>query len=132
MGYFWTGVASDSFFLHIGSFKIQLRKKISISTSLNKQYPPTVKLYCTILVIVVLIPLLTCLLQIMIARNKLCATLLKGLDRYFSDGRLDVKFDTKIANVDLDKRICTYENGIQEAYDLIIGCDGVQSRLAQY
>ena len=118
---FCRGVESESFFLHIGSMKIPIRKprKQQGSTDASTTAVPT----------------------LLIPRNKLCEGMLESLEStYSSTGRLNVYFNSRLTTVNLDKGIAEFEvsknaeSGAptivqEESYDLIIGADGVQSVL---
>ena len=111
------GVESDSFFLHIGSNKIQLRKPGKKETSKKNLVPPT----------------------LLIPRNKLCVGMLENLEKlYSSSGRLSITFNTRLLSVDLENKIAEFDEQrhlvdgtirLKKSYDLIIGADGVQSEL---
>lgn len=120
------GIYSDSFILHVGKLKLQIRKSSnsSPSSTLNQSEtnhslpPPT----------------------LLISRKNLCGTMLTELERNYGD-RIKVTFNCHLHEVDLNNRIvCTkstnkYQNNSDElekeehAYDLLIGTDGVQSQV---
>ena len=109
------GVESDSFFLHIGNkFKLQIRKPLKKNS--KQMIPPT----------------------LLIPRYRLCAALLDTLEKaknlhsesaQNSSYPIDVTFDVALSSVDLNKKIAYLSDGTSEAYDLIIGSDGVNSAL---
>jgi kynurenine 3-monooxygenase len=111
------GVESDSFFLHIGSKKIQLRKPAAKDESKEDSVPPT----------------------LLIPRNKLCVGMLENLETLHSaSGRLSVTFNSKLLSVDLENKVANFDEQrhlvegavkVSKQYDLIIGADGVQSEL---
>lgn len=111
------GVESDSFFLHIGSKKIQLRKPAIKDDSNEETVPPT----------------------LLIPRNKLCVGMLENLETLYSaSGRLSVTFNSKLLSVDLENKVANFDEvrhlvegtvKVSKQYDLIIGADGVQSEL---
>ena len=114
------GVESDSFFLHIGSKKIQLRKpkaKDEKVVPTVDEVPPT----------------------LLIPRNKLCMGMLENLEsKYSGSGRLTVTFNSRLLSVDLENQTADFDEirhlvegsiQVKKPYDLIIGADGVQSEL---
>ena len=111
------GVESDSFFLHIGSNKIQLRKPEKKDALKKNPVPPT----------------------LLIPRNKLCVGMLENLEKLYSaSGRLSITFNTRLLSVDLENKIAEFDEHrhlikdnvrVSKSYDLIIGADGVQSEL---
>ena len=97
------GVLSDSFFLHIGKFSIQLRRTLPKSIG---GVPPT----------------------LLISRTNLCNTIYTSMtERFSKDGRFQAKFKTKILSVDLNNRRCILDDGTSVNYDLLVGSDGVNS-----
>jgi kynurenine 3-monooxygenase len=110
------GVESDSFFLHIGSKKFQLRKPSKNRTKSADEVPAT----------------------LLIPRNKLCVGMLENLEKLYSDsGRLSITFNSRLLNVDLENKVAEFDEAreadsavrVSKKYDLIIGADGVQSEL---
>jgi len=108
------GVASDSFFLHIGKIKFQIRKPVKLPeaslTEANKDDaigpPPT----------------------LLIQRNDLCSAMLNELERSFDQtNRLKIHFENKIQAVDIQSQVAILSNSQQVSFDLLIGSDGVQS-----
>ena len=95
-------VESESFFLHIGKLKLQIRKKIE-----DKQPgdPPA---------------------TLMIARNRLCEGFITEGSRLYGD-RFDMRFGIKLASVDFDKKEAVLSDGSALKYDVIVGADGVNS-----
>ena len=114
------GVESDSFFLHIGSKKIQLRKPV-IKDPESAQEPDPVP------------PTL------LIPRNKLCVGMLENLESlYTRHGRFSITFNSRLLSVDLENKVAEFDETrflvkdkmkVSRHYDLIIGADGVQSEL---
>ena len=114
------GVESDSFFLHIGSKKIQLRKPVIKDLERESEpdsVPPT----------------------LLIPRNKLCVGMLENLETlYTKKGRFSITFNSRLLNVDLKNKVAEFDEvrhlvkdsiKVSRPYDLIIGADGVQSEL---
>lgn len=137
------GVECDSFYLHLGKTKLQIRKPSpppkegdnEDDTSKDVPVPPTV----------------------LIPRNRLCASMLNHLNDTYSQGdsanRLDVTYNCALTIVDLSTHTAEltvqHELEVQDdgeeggsttsiipkseevSYDMIIGCDGVQSKLRE-
>lgn len=105
------GIGSDAFFLHIGNTELKIRTPISPNTytsvtTWNAVPPPT----------------------LMIPRNKLASAMLDViLKHYEPGGKFKVVFSSKLENVDFDEQKCRFSSGVSEAYDLLVGADGVQS-----
>ncbi len=98
------GVESDSFWLHIGKNKFQIRKPAKPGVKKDDDAPPP---------------------TLLVPRNTLCAAMLDELERiYGSDGRLSIDFSSKVEAIDLAKKITSVG-----AYDLLIGADGVASEV---
>ena len=96
------GVPSESFFLHIGKLKLQIRKPSKQGT--KNAPPPT----------------------IMIPRNRLAAALSRKGQELFGE-RFETKFNTRVNSVDLKLRRAVLSDGTVFQYDLLIGADGVNS-----
>lgn len=95
------GVQSDSFFLHLGQNKFQIRKPAEQSSKFDPNIPPP---------------------TLLIQRNKLCGTVLTHLEReHSSSGRFNAFFDCKLADVSLSTRQAILEDGRVIDYDLLIG-----------
>lgn len=107
---FSRGVESDSFFVHVGTRKFQIRKPSEISgeskQSNNADFvPPT----------------------LLIPRNKLSDAMVTVLEKlYVPTGRLSLNFGTKVDEIDFENRVVLI-NGTPHPYDILIGADGVQS-----
>lgn len=119
------GVESDSFFLHIGSRKIHLRKPQKEDSTIAKietpvegpEVPPT----------------------LLIPRNKLCVGMLQNLENlYAGSGRLTMTFNSRLIGVDLVNQVAEFDEKrflvegslkVNKPYDLIVGADGVTSLL---
>jgi len=108
------GVASDSFFLHIGKIKFQIRKPTKLPEATIHKVdddsdsgpPPT----------------------LLIQRNDLCSAMLTELERSFDKtDRLKIHFDNKLQAVDIQSQVVTLSDSQQVPFDLLIGSDGVQS-----
>jgi len=97
------GVESDSFFLHIGKRKIQIRKP----SENNLEGPPP---------------------TLMIPRNKLCGAMLNSLEKNYK-GLFNIRFRTKVEKLDLNSRVARFSDGTEKQYDLILGADGVNSAI---
>ena len=103
-----TGVPTDSFFLHIGSKSIALRKPAPPSQS--SDIPAT----------------------ILLPRNKLCEAMLTSLKERYGDEteRLKISYSTPLDSLDLNAKTAFFGNESFN-YDLVIGADGVQSKVRQ-
>lgn len=66
-----------------------------------------------------------------IGRNVLCQALLTKLEEADTDKRCTVSYQTGCQSIDLEKHTITTTNGIDINYDLVVGCDGVNSRIRQ-
>ena len=114
-------VPSDTFYLHIGTTKIGIRKpdknvgKEAAAAAVLAPPPPT----------------------LMVPRNLLVEGMLESLETRHGGSRLRVAFNTRVADVDLATGEATLApasssggaEGERRRYDLIVGADGVQSAL---
>lgn len=106
-----SGIQSDSFFLHIGKLKLQIRKPSTNTNKKNDNYdfdninnnddpPPT----------------------LLIQRNDLCSAMLNELESEYKDSnRLKIQFNNKLKEVDLNNQSVLLANGDSTDYDLLIG-----------
>lgn len=100
------GVPCDKFLLYLGNKAVQIRQNALPGTEAS----------------------------LMINRDKLCCALLEGLvSRHASSGRLSLSFDVKCVDVDMKMQEVEL-NSIDKstykcAYDLLVGADGVNSRV---
>jgi kynurenine 3-monooxygenase len=95
------GYESERFTLYIGGFPIRLRDK-----STNGSQEPSVLMY----------------------QSDLCAALLDELQKRDSTGKLSLHFEQKITSCDLQGKRLSFEDGARsDQFDVIIGCDGVNS-----
>lgn len=60
-------------------------------------------------------------------QSDLCAALLGELEKKYSPDRLNVQFDTSITDISLKDRTCRAGSEQLTSFDLIVGCDGVNS-----
>jgi len=98
------GVFSESFWLHLGKTKIQIRKP---STSNKASDPPP---------------------TLLIPRNRLVAALCEKALQLYGD-RFQVKFGTRVNSVDIKTRRVILSDGETFNYDLLIGTDGINSEV---
>ena len=96
------GIASESFFLHLGKTKIQIRKPRREGSG----PPPT----------------------IMLPRNRLAAALLYNAKKLYGE-RFQCKFNTRVNSIDIATRTAVLSDGTKISYDLLIGADGVNSEV---
>ena len=121
------GFASERFHLHIGPFRLRLRDGPKTKTTATNETAaePSMLLY----------------------QSDLCRVLLEELEHCWKDEqqqqqpRVSIQYDTKVTRVDLRQgRILTtrtttsssnLETPDSSSYDLIVGCDGVNSIVRQ-
>ena len=102
------GVASDSFWLHIGQNKFHLRKPRELGATEEEDAPPP---------------------TVLVPRNRLCAAMVDELERiYGDDNRLSIDFGSKVKDIDLSTRTCRVGTA-RQPYDLLVGADGVASEV---
>lgn len=95
------GVASDAFILHVSD-----KRAFNIRQNAGDTEP-------------------SCLIN----RGALCAALLEALlERYGASGRLEVRFGVALDEVDVEASVVRL-GGKEERYDLLVGADGVRSRV---
>lgn len=101
------GVKSDSFWLHIGKNKFNIRKPApeGVSVEEDKDAPPP---------------------TLLIPRNKLTSAMVDELQRLYSD-RCEIFFEESLHHVDIAANTVRTSSGIEETYDLLVGADGVSS-----
>ena len=103
------GFASERFHLHIGPLRLRIRdgqdKNNDKATNIQPDQEPSLLLY----------------------QSDLCRVLADELVRRWSDDNLSLRFDSKIENVYLHNSSLLLENSLAESFDLIVGCDGVNS-----
>ncbi|GAX11703.1 kynurenine 3-monooxygenase [Fistulifera solaris] len=92
------GFPSDRFRLHAGPVALKLRD------SAGQQEP-----------------------SLLCFQSDLCAALLKELEQQYSTDRLTIQFNVPVTNINFKDRTCQTKNGELVAFDLIVGCDGVNS-----
>ena len=99
------GCLSERFQLHAGPFVIKLRSEKDGENVPN--YEPSLLTY----------------------QREMCRVLADELEkRWSSTGKLQMKFDCKVEKLDLEaRRLVTSESTVPEAFDLVLGCDGVKS-----
>ena len=100
------GYESERFTLYIAGIKLKLRDGDGGTTGVE----PSVLMY----------------------QSDLCAALLDELETRYNHNQLSIIFDAKVMNCDLNKMTITTststpESSIQPPFDLIVGCDGVNS-----
>lgn len=98
------GVFSEEFYIHVGKFKIPIRRKAKPSGWL--QPPPT----------------------LMVPRNRLVAAMVSHGEQLYGS-RFDVRYNTSISDLQLDSRSAVLSTGETLQYDLALGCDGVYSQV---
>jgi len=110
------GFESQRFQLHIGGFVIPLRSEKDGQKNTGKNGPTSPQQQQPSLIIY---------------QSELCAGLADELERrHGNTGRLRMKYGTRVKSCDLNDMIITTKaigNSNTERYDLIIGCDGVNS-----
>jgi kynurenine 3-monooxygenase len=100
------GVFSETFWLHIGKLKLNIRKPIPNSNENNSVPPPT----------------------LMIPRNRLVQALIDVAQTNYND-RFNIKFNTKCTNIDLKNKMAYLNDGSIMKYDFLIGSDGANSEV---
>lgn len=103
------GVKSDSFWLHIGKNKFNIRKpapmkEVEKTDGSNNSPPPT----------------------LLIPRNKLTSAMVNELEKQYPD-RCEIFFQESLNHVDIFTNTCKSSSGKEEKYDLLVGADGVAS-----
>lgn len=99
------GFASERFVLHAGPFSIRLRDEEDGKSSDAKSEP-----------------------SLLLFQSDLCRALADELDaRWSTSGRLQMFFDCGVADLNLQKLSVTTDKGKTERFDLVVGCDGVNS-----
>jgi 2-polyprenyl-6-methoxyphenol hydroxylase-like FAD-dependent oxidoreductase len=98
------GVLSESFYLHIGKLKLQIRKP---NNNKNASAPPP---------------------TLMISRSKLVGGLVQSGIQCYGD-RFKIKYNTKAIDIDLLQKKIYFSDGSVKDYDLLIGADGVNSQV---
>jgi kynurenine 3-monooxygenase len=102
------GFASERFVLHAGPFSIRLRDEKdgkSASTTTAKVEP-----------------------SLLLFQSDLCRALADELEKRWSEsGRLQMNFDCGVADLNLQRKTVTTESDKTETFDLVVGCDGVNS-----
>lgn len=97
------GVLSETFWLHIGKLKLNIRKPAPNSDS---NAPPT----------------------LMIPRNKLVEALVDVANSTYND-RFKIKYNTKCTSIDIKSKTAYFSDGTSSSYDLLIGADGANSEV---
>lgn len=70
--------------------------------------------------------------SLLLFQTDLCRVLAQELeDRWNSSGKLKVEFDCKVTSVDLEKKLLTTGSSSSDKFDLVVGCDGVNSIVRQ-
>lgn len=100
------GVFSETFWLHIGKLKLNIRKPVSNSDDNNNIPPPT----------------------LMIPRNKLVQGLVDVANSTYGD-RFKIKYNTKCTSIDIKAKVAYFSDGTSLPYDLLIGADGANSEI---
>lgn len=67
----------------------------------------------------------------MISRSVLCQELLRSLEENDGSDRCTVSFDTSCETVNLEQHSITTKQGTQIQYDLLVACDGINSKIRQ-
>jgi len=103
------GVFSETFWLHIGKLKLNIRKPVpnSDSDDKNKLIPPP---------------------TLMIPRNKLVQSLVDVAHSTYGD-RFKIKYNTKCTSIDINTKVAYFSDGTSSDYDLLIGSDGANSEV---
>ena len=99
------GVFSEEFWIHVGKFKIPIRRKAKPGSGWL-QPPPT----------------------LMVPRNRLVAAMVSHGEQLYG-ARFDVRYNTSIADLRIDARSAVLSTGETLQYDLALGCDGVYSQV---
>lgn len=100
------GVECDTFFLHVGKQKFPIRRPAPKHRKDSDPLPPT----------------------LLIQRNRLCAAMVDYLDETYGVlGRFRSNYGCRIEGIDLSKHYVQLADGQKLEYDLLLGCDGVQS-----
>jgi kynurenine 3-monooxygenase len=104
------GFASERFILHAGPLSIRLRDEKDGKSSIGAAVEPSLLLF----------------------QSDLCRALVDDLEtRWSATGRLNLNFDSEINDLDLVKKtVASGSIGLttkKEAFDLVVGCDGVNS-----
>ena len=66
-----------------------------------------------------------------IGRNVLCQELLMKLEEVDTDKRCTVSYESGCQSIDLEKHLITTTKCTEINYDLLVGCDGVNSKIRQ-
>ena len=98
------GVFSESFFLHLGTTKLQIRKPAK--SNAKSAPPPT----------------------LMLPRSRLASAMIGKAEQLYGE-RFKCKFNTRVNSVDLSTRRATLSDGTVFTYDLLIGADGINSEV---
>jgi len=104
------GYASERFVLHVGPLSIRLRDE-GDSVTVRKENGETLKVEPSLLLF----------------QSDLCRTMAEELERRWDDNRLRMSWECQVKEVDLQKKTLTTETIEKHRYDLIVGCDGVNS-----
>ena len=64
-----------------------------------------------------------------IGRNVLCQELVTKLEEADTGNRCTVSYETDCRSIDMEKRTIAAANGAEYNYDLLVACDGVNSRI---
>lgn len=100
------GFPSERFDLHVGPLRIRLRDR---SDSQTDGLEPSLLLYQT----------------------DLCRVLVEELEKRWESPRLSLRYDTKVTQIDLKGQTLTTSDNFNQMFDLVVGCDGVNSIVRQ-
>lgn len=102
------GFESERFVLHLGPFSVRLRDEKDgkgASGTATKAGP-----------------------SLLLFQSDLCRALADDLEtRWSATGRLSMTFDCGVTDLNLERKTLTTENDKTETFDLVVGCDGVNS-----
>ncbi|KAL7570043.1 hypothetical protein ACA910_017082 [Epithemia clementina (nom. ined.)] len=96
------GFASERFELRVGPLRLRLRDG---SDAKSAEQEPSLLLYQT----------------------DLCRVMAEELEKRWSSPNFKLKYDTRVTQLDLTSRMLTTSDNFKQAFDVVVGCDGVNS-----